>query len=157
MKLSPNFSLEEFAVSRGHPELVEPVPEAYEINVLVLVSAVLQPLRSWWGKPMRVISGYRSARLNRAVGGSKTSQHRTGSAADIETENIRMLFLQMLEGHAPVVAAGQVIYYPERNFIHFALPSSRFPSITFCVHSPTHGAKYQPITRLEEFQELMSS
>lgn len=48
-----------------------------------LIEAVLDPLREWYGKPIKVNSGYRCEALNKAVGGSDTSQHRLGEAADI--------------------------------------------------------------------------
>lgn len=48
-----------------------------------LVDNVLDPLRTWYGKPINVSSGYRCPELNRIVGGSKTSQHMKGEAADI--------------------------------------------------------------------------
>lgn len=48
-----------------------------------LIEAVLDPLREWYGKPIRVNSGFRCEALNEAVGGSDTSQHRLGEAADI--------------------------------------------------------------------------
>ena len=41
----------------------------------------------WWSPCIIVNSGYRSAEVNKAVGGSKTSAHLTGYAADIEPEN----------------------------------------------------------------------
>ena len=44
---------------------------------------VLDPLREAYGKPVYVNSGYRCEALNEAVGGSKTSQHCLGLAADI--------------------------------------------------------------------------
>ena len=50
-----------------------------------LVEHVLDPLRAAWGKPIVVTSGYRSPRLNRAVGGAARSQHCKGEAADIRT------------------------------------------------------------------------
>lgn len=50
-----------------------------------LVENVLDPLREWYGKPLIVSSGYRCPELNAAVKGSKTSQHMTGQAADINT------------------------------------------------------------------------
>lgn len=67
-----------------------------------LVEAVLDPLREAWGKPIKVNSGYRSAELNRKVGGAATSQHLRGEAADITTgsrsENIRLYaLLQQLQ------------------------------------------------------------
>lgn len=59
-----------------------PTPEA-EANLTELINKVLDPLRRAYGKPITVTSGYRSPRLNAAVGGVKTSQHRKGQAADI--------------------------------------------------------------------------
>ena len=50
-----------------------------------LVKNVLDPLREAWGAPIIVTSGYRSVRLNKAVGGAKSSQHCLGQAADIRT------------------------------------------------------------------------
>lgn len=52
-------------------------------NLIRLVDNVLDPLREAYGKPIRVTSGYRSEELNHAVGGSPTSDHRNGCAADI--------------------------------------------------------------------------
>lgn len=54
-------------------------------NLTKLIEAVLDPLREWFGKPITVNSGYRCEALNKAVGGSKTSDHMTGRAADIDT------------------------------------------------------------------------
>ena len=49
-----------------------------------LVLEVLDPLREHVGVPVRVTSGYRSPAHNRAIGGSKTSQHCVGEAADFK-------------------------------------------------------------------------
>jgi hypothetical protein len=43
----------------------------------------LQPLRNWWGKEVKIGSGYRSLALNRAVGGVSNSQHMKGEAVDL--------------------------------------------------------------------------
>lgn len=55
------------------------------VNLTALVDNVLDPLRTWYGKPLIVSSGYRCPELNNAVKGSKTSQHMSGQAADIDT------------------------------------------------------------------------
>ena len=55
------------------------------INLAQLVDNVLDPLREKYGSPIKVNSGYRCEKLNKAVGGSPTSQHRYGLAADITT------------------------------------------------------------------------
>ena len=52
-------------------------------NLMELVDKVLDPLREAYGKPIRVTSGYRCEALNKAVGGSPTSDHMKGCAADI--------------------------------------------------------------------------
>lgn len=58
-------------------------PKIYE-NIEYLARHVLQPVRDHFGGPIRINSGYRSPRLNIAVGGSPTSFHALGMAADIE-------------------------------------------------------------------------
>ena len=54
-------------------------------NLTALVANVLDPVRERYGKPIIVTSGYRSEKLNRAVGGAKNSQHVTGQAVDIRS------------------------------------------------------------------------
>lgn len=66
-------------------------------NLEQLVDNILDPLREAYGKPIKVNSGYRCEALNAAVGGSKTSQHKYGLAADITTgsrlENKKLFIL----------------------------------------------------------------
>lgn len=52
-------------------------------NLMQLAYYILDPLREKYGKPIIVNSAYRCPELNKAVGGSKTSQHMKGLAADI--------------------------------------------------------------------------
>lgn len=59
-----------------------PTPEALAA-LDALMWNVLDPIRRMWGKPIIVNSGYRCPKLNAAVGGSATSQHMKGEAADI--------------------------------------------------------------------------
>ena len=73
-------------------------------NIKALVANVLDPLRAAYGKPIRITSGFRCPELNKAVGGSPTSQHMSGMAADIvgtpntPAENTRLFYLiQSLE------------------------------------------------------------
>ena len=48
-----------------------------------LITNLLNPIREAWGSPIIVSSGYRCPKLNEKVGGSKTSAHLTGYAADL--------------------------------------------------------------------------
>ena len=67
---------------------IENIPDWDQIDALKsLIETILDPLREWYGKPIYVNSGYRCMALNEAVGGSKTSQHALGLAADIDTHN----------------------------------------------------------------------
>ena len=52
-----------------------------------LVTNVLDRLRSEWGRPIIVTSGYRCKELNAAVGGARNSQHLKGQAADLVSED----------------------------------------------------------------------
>jgi len=59
-----------------------PTEEALQ-SLRLLVQTVLDPLREAEG-PIRITSGYRSPAVNSAIGGSSSSQHMTGEAADIK-------------------------------------------------------------------------
>nr|DAP92332.1 MAG TPA: peptidase [Caudoviricetes sp.] len=59
-----------------------PTPEV-ERNLTALVDNILDGVREIYGKPITVNSGYRCPELNKAVGGSATSDHVKGFAADI--------------------------------------------------------------------------
>lgn len=82
-RLSANFTLAELVRSdTAQRNGWDNTPDAAAIaNLRALVTNVLQPIRDRFG-PVRITSGYRNHRLNAAVGGSPTSQHRTGEAAD---------------------------------------------------------------------------
>jgi len=70
------------------------VPTARQTYALrMLCENVLEPLRVALGRPVVVTSGFRSADLNRVIGGAKHSQHLDGEAADIECPGISNLEL----------------------------------------------------------------
>ena len=53
------------------------------INLVYLCAFVLEPLRVAMGEPIKIGSGYRCEKLNKAVGGVYNSQHLKGQAADL--------------------------------------------------------------------------
>ena len=85
MRISKNFTLEELTASAtAKAKGIRNEPGQTDIvNLCGLVHNVLQPLRKWWGKEVKIGSGYRSLALNRAVGGVANSQHMKGEAADL--------------------------------------------------------------------------
>ncbi len=83
--LSKNFLLTEFTLSStASIKKINNNPSENVIYRLIFgVNNILQPLRDFLQKPIKVTSGYRCPSLNIAVGGSSTSQHILGNAADI--------------------------------------------------------------------------
>ena len=90
MKLTNNFSLKEMTKSQTALRRdINNEPGNNEIdNLRLLCEYVLQPVRDHFGKAVRINSGYRSPELNSAIGGSKTSDHCKGMAADIEINGV---------------------------------------------------------------------
>jgi len=64
--------------------------EEHKKHLQELIDNILNPLREDWGSAIRVNSGYRSEALNKAVGGSPTSAHSLGYAADLSPVNGKM-------------------------------------------------------------------
>lgn len=97
MRLTPNFTLREMSKSSyAARNGIDNTPRDDVVDALrALCLNVLQPIRDHFGKPVRVNSGYRSPALNAAIGGSKTSQHMKGEAADIEIDGVDNLELAM--------------------------------------------------------------
>lgn len=94
-----------------------------------LIEEVLDPVREAYGGPIRVSSGYRCKRVNTLVGGSKSSQHMKGEAADLVPVdgNTRRLFdlvrKMMNEGK---IKCGQLIWeygsWTAPRWVHISLP-----------------------------------
>lgn len=84
MKLTKNFSLAEFTSSQTASRLgLDNTPPAEVIENLKVLAVGLELVRNLTRSPITISSGYRSPEVNAAVGGSKTSQHMKGQAADI--------------------------------------------------------------------------
>lgn len=90
MNLSANFTLKELTKSDTATRLnLDNNPDEATIeNLKALCENVLQPVREHFGKSVTVNSGYRSPATNQATGGSLTSDHCKGQAADIEIAGI---------------------------------------------------------------------
>jgi zinc D-Ala-D-Ala carboxypeptidase len=86
VRLSKNFTLGELTKSQtAIRRSIDNTPSLAAIDYLqALVDNVLQPVRDHFGKPVDISSGYRSPQLNVAIGGSPTSHHCLGMAADFE-------------------------------------------------------------------------
>lgn len=85
MSLGKHFTIEEMTRSDAAEQLkiANTYTQAEYNNLKALVENILDPLRIKVGKPITINSGFRNERVNRAVGGAATSQHRFGQAADL--------------------------------------------------------------------------
>lgn len=88
MRLSKNLTLREAIKSNTATRLgIDNTPEEWEIhNLRAVAENVFQPVRDHFGVPIAVSSGYRSKKLNKAIGGSKYSQHVIGEALDLDAD-----------------------------------------------------------------------
>lgn len=88
MQLSKNFTLEEAIESQtAERNNIDNTPDAATIaNLKFLFENLVQPIRDKFGVTI-ISSGYRSPKLNRAIGGSLTSQHVLGQAVDLKFAN----------------------------------------------------------------------
>ena len=81
-QLSSSFRVQEFGCKGSDIVLLDE-----ELVVL------LQCIREHFGKPVHITSGYRTAAHNAAVGGSKSSQHLLGRAADFWVEDLSLIHI----------------------------------------------------------------
>jgi zinc D-Ala-D-Ala carboxypeptidase len=124
MKLTQHFSLSELTRSQTATRKgIDNQPDDEQLaNLVALCECVLQPIRDHFGTSVRISSGLRMPELNAAIGGSTTSDHCKGMAADIEVPPIDNLELaRWVEGSG--LAFRQLIleYYdgtPDSGWIH---------------------------------------
>jgi uncharacterized protein YcbK (DUF882 family) len=82
MRLTENFTLQEFASKDGAP-----FPHEVVKNLAILAEQ-LQVIRDHFGKPIEITSGYRSPEHNAKIKGAKHSYHTKGMAADIKVQGV---------------------------------------------------------------------
>jgi len=135
MKLSDHFNLHEFeysgeAVKHG---LINKAQQPHIDNLKLLAVTILEPARLLLGSPIAVSSGYRSPRVNSLpeVGGSSTSYHLQGKAADIWCrDNPRLLAI------LKTLPCTELIAYRNKDngsirWIHVAYSQGTTPSIAY--------------------------
>jgi len=99
MKLSENLELAEMTRSESAKRLGiknEPIPEHLH-NLKLWATCIFQPIRTHFKRPILISSGYRSKALNKAVGGSQTSQHSIGEAGDIDMDGTEITNKQIFD------------------------------------------------------------
>lgn len=142
MNLSDHFTLSEltsseYALRHG----INNMPtDADVLENLHTLANGLERVRLLLGKPLIISSGYRAPKVNAGIGGSPTSAHCKGLAADFVAAGIspRAAALEIAE-HAETLGIDQVIY--EGTWVHVAWPdvdsSPRHMALTAIFGKPT--------------------
>ena len=99
--------------------------EEVKKNLEKLVKNILDPLREHYGYPIHISSGYRCQELNKRVGGTKTSQHQSGRAADIcmnDRAIHRKIFNMIQELNLPF---DQLIWENNGSWVHVSYDENK--------------------------------
>lgn len=79
-----------------------PKPEHLD-NMILLAKRIFEPIRNYFKTAIFISSGYRSEALNRAIKGSRSSQHSKGQAIDIDMDG------------SGTISNREVFYYIKEN------------------------------------------
>lgn len=141
MQLSANFWLHEFLRSETAARAGRVIEEDKYATVQLerLCRLVLQPVRDHLSRPVTILSGYRPVWLNRLVGGSATSEHVYGRAADFIVNGMRPFEV------ASAIAA-LLAELPVNQLIH---EFGRWTHISVC--APGAEPKRQILTATKKF------
>ena len=166
MQLTEHFTLEELIYSstaKAKGLKNEPTQDHIE-NLKLLAQYVLEPIREKIGCPLVISSGYRSEKVNALVGGSKTSQHILGQAADIQifdkTKTNTDLFNTIVEMiRSGEIQIGQCIAEKvggEISWVHISTPTDRLRKqiLIADIHSEynKHKGKFEKKTNYTRLQ-----
>lgn len=88
--VTPHFTWRELLTSSAAVRLgLDNTPSGDDIYAnMRRVAEALEAVRAHFDRPIRVVSCYRAPAVNKAVGGSRTSAHRFGAAADFTVQGI---------------------------------------------------------------------
>lgn len=134
MEITPNFSLAELTRSDAAKRLgLSNMPNEHEMGNIKKTAEALEKIRTYVNAPIVVSSCFRSESVNRAVGGSTTSAHRYGSAADIDAV-----------GYTSTQLADKILEMRDKGLIKFDQLILEFPErgngawvhVGFRWHSP---------------------
>lgn len=102
-KLSTNFKVKEFACKDGSDKVL------VDTDLVEL----LQKIRDFFKKPVKINSAYRTKTHNKKVGGTTNSYHLVGMASDIRIDGVNPILIAL---YAESLNAGGIGVYS--NFIH---------------------------------------
>lgn len=131
MQLSPNFRLAEFTASDTATRLhIANEPNAAQIAALkALCLKLLEPVRTHFGRPVRITSGFRTPTLCLAIGSTVDSQHAKGEAADFEIDGVDNVavatFIRDRQPFDQLILENYVRGQPNSGWIHASFRDGR--------------------------------
>ena len=120
--MTKNFSLKEFNSKDGSK-----MPSDVYLNIVKLVGQ-LQFLRDYTGRAITVNSAYRSPEHNSKIGGSSSSQHLIGKAADITIEGLKPAEVYRLIDELidmGLMLQGGLGLYEKKGFVHYDIRKTK--------------------------------
>ena len=126
--ISKNISFRESTYSPTAIRLgIDNTPNAEQLKRMKLVAErCFEPMRTFYGKPIKINSFFRSEKLNAAIGGSDSSQHCLGEAIDIDVDkdNLKLFnwILQNLDFDQLIYEFGTSL---EPDWIHISYTEKR--------------------------------
>lgn len=101
--ISEHITYTEATVSNKAKQLgISNTPNEKELRAMkLLAEKMFEPLRKWYGKSIQITSFFRSAKINKAIGGSTTSQHSFGQAIDIDTVSDNKKLFDYIKDNLP--------------------------------------------------------
>lgn len=120
--LTEHFSLEELTRVGPHADIDNDPPPEIAGNLLAVATKLELARAIWGGVKVRVDYGYRCEALNKAAGGSETSAHMQGLAADVVPDGIELRPAWDALAEHPDFMTGIDQLIIERGCIHIGLP-----------------------------------
>lgn len=135
VQLTEHFTLEELTYSSTASQkgLKNEPNESQIENLKLLCEYILEPIREKIGCPLVISSGFRSEKINALVGGSKTSQHILGQAADIQIFDKTKTNVDLFNTIAEMIRSGEITTGQciaekvggEISWVHISTPTDR--------------------------------
>ena len=120
MQITEHFSLKELTRSESARRAgIENKPSSTEMDNIYYTAQQLEKIRAYVGRGIIVTSCFRSERVNKLVGGSQTSAHRFGLAADCDAIGLTSLafakLLIKMRDEGKLTFDQLILEFPERG------------------------------------------
>lgn len=140
LKLSEHFTLEEMTASDyATRHGLDNSPDQYVLENLIRLANHLEDVRMVLGSPIYISSGYRSALVNKGVGGSKNSDHIKGLAADFVCHGFGTPKAICQELILAGIQFKQLIH--EGRWVHYSIPEIGKPYLKEILTASFKGGK----------------